>query len=120
MGATVKTSELVTISSQVPELGRMSDAGSIAFTLKPGEISGPINTGRGGAVISLLEKQEPSAEEIAKGSEQVREALLQQKRSEAFQLFAVGLRQRLEKDGKIRVNKAEMDRISNSKSEAGD
>jgi peptidyl-prolyl cis-trans isomerase D len=120
MGATVKTSDLVTINSQVPELGRMSDAGAVAFTLKPGEISGPINTGRGGAVISLLEKQEPSAEELAKGSEQVRESLLQQKRSEAFQLFAAGLRQRMEKDGKIRINKAEMNRIANSKSEAGD
>jgi peptidyl-prolyl cis-trans isomerase D len=121
VGASVKTSDLVTISSQVPDLGRMADAASVAFTLKPGEISGPISTGRSGAVISLLEKQEPSADEMAKGSEQVREALLQQKRGEAFQLFAVGLRQRLEKDGKIRINKAEMDRLTSTKaSDTGD
>ena len=42
MGATVKTSELVTINSQVPELGRMADTGAVAFTLKVGDISGPI------------------------------------------------------------------------------
>jgi peptidyl-prolyl cis-trans isomerase D len=119
LGATIKTSDLVTVSSQVPEFGRMSDTGAVAFTLKPGEISGPINTGRGGAVITLLEKQEPTAEEAAKSSEQIHEQLLREKRSEAFQLFAAGLRQRMEKDGKIRVNKQEMDRITNSKSEAG-
>lgn len=120
MGATVKTSDLVTVSSQVPEFGRMSDTGAVAFTLKPGDISGPINTGRSGAVLTVLERQEPSADEAATSSGQVREALLQQRRGQAFQLFAAGLRQRMEKDGKIRVNKQEMDRITNAKSEAGD
>jgi len=114
LGASFKTSELVTVSSQVPEFGRMSDTGAVAFTLKPGEISGPINTGRGGAVIALVDKQEPSAEDAAKSSEQIRESLLRQKRGEAFQLFAAGLRQRMEKDGKIKVNKQEMDRMTKS------
>ncbi len=118
MGASFKTSELVTISSQVPEFGRMSDAGAVAFTMKTGDISGPISTGRGGAVIALVDKQEPTAEEAAKSSEQIREGLLRQKRGEAFQLFAAGLRQRMEKDGKIKINKQEMDRITKS-SEAG-
>ncbi len=119
MGASLKTSEQVTVNSQVPELGRMSDAAGVAFTMKPGEISGPINTGRGGAVIALIDKQEPSTDELAKGSEEVREGLLRQKRGEAFQLFAAGLRQRLEKDGKIRVNKQEMERITNARSDSG-
>lgn len=114
MGASFKTSELVTINSQVPEFGRMSDAGTVAFTMKQGDISGPINTGRGGAVISLLEKQEPTAEDAAKSSEQIREGLLRQKRGETFQLFAIALRQRMEKDGKIKINKQEMDRITKS------
>jgi peptidyl-prolyl cis-trans isomerase D len=119
VGATVKTSDLVTISSQVPEFGRMADTGAVAFTLKPGDISGPISTGRGGAVLQLLDRQEPSAEDAAKSSEQIREGLLQQKRGQAFQLFAAGLRQRMEKDGKIRINKTEMDRLT-AKSSAGD
>ena len=118
LGASFKTSDLVTMSSQVPEFGRMSDAGAVAFTMKPGDISGPINTGRGGAVIALVDKQAPTVEEAAKSSEQLREQLLRQKRGEAFQLFAAGLRQRMEKDGKIKINKQEMDRITKS-SEAG-
>jgi len=118
MGASFKTSELVTMASQVPEFGRMSDAGAVAFTMKVGDISGPINTGRSGAVIALVDKQEPTAEEASKSSEQLREQLLREKRGEAFQLFAAGLRQRMEKDGKIKINKQEMDRMTKS-SEAG-
>src|SRR5262249_50907275 len=42
VGATVKTSELVGVNSQVPDLGSMSGPASEAFKLKVGEISGPI------------------------------------------------------------------------------
>lgn len=121
VGASFKTSELVGPTSQVPELGRMADGASVAFTMKKGDISNPINTGRGGAVLMLTERQEPGADELAKGSEQTRETLLQSKRDQAFQVFAAGLRQRMEKDGKIRINKDEMNRIANNKSgEAGE
>ncbi|MGZ4788865.1 MAG: peptidyl-prolyl cis-trans isomerase [Terriglobales bacterium] len=118
-GATVKTSDFVTSSGQVPDLGGMGGPASVAFTLKPGEISGPLNAGRGGAVLSLLERQEPTPEEIAKGSDQMRETLVTRKRGDAFQLFAAGLRKRLEQNGKIRINKDEMTRLANAKSEAG-
>ncbi len=119
-GADVKTSELVSISSQVPEFGRMSDTGAAVFAMNVGDISGAINTGRGGAVLKLLDKQEPTADELAKSGEQIREQLLQQKRNQSFQVFAAGLRQRLEKDGKIRINKQEMSRITAAKPESGE
>ncbi|HSB75310.1 MAG TPA: peptidyl-prolyl cis-trans isomerase, partial [Terriglobales bacterium] len=59
-GATVKTSELVTRKDQVPDVGAMSGAASVAFSMKPGEISGPIDGGSSGAVLSVLERQAPS------------------------------------------------------------
>ena len=71
-------------------------------------------------MLTVLEKQEPTVDEATKSSEPIREGLLRQKRGEAFQLFAAGLRARMEKDGKIRINKQEMERITNSKSQAGD
>ncbi len=43
LGATVKTSDLVLPDGQVPDLGAMSGPASVAFTLKAGEISGPID-----------------------------------------------------------------------------
>jgi peptidyl-prolyl cis-trans isomerase D len=120
LGATVKTSELVTMNSQVPDLGRMSDAGAVAFTLSKGEISGPISTGRSGAVLMLLDKQEPTAEEIAKNTDQTREQLTARKRDQAFQIFATALREKMEAEKKIRKNPAEWDRIMKATPDAGE
>lgn len=111
VGATVKTSDFVTSQGQVPDLGAMSGPASVVFTQKPGEISGPIPAGRNGVVISLLERQEPAATEFAQNKEQIHEQVLGQKRSEMMELFASSLRQRMEKEGKIRIYKNEMDRI---------
>ncbi len=119
VGATVKTSELISAKDQVPQLGSMSGAASVAFDLSPGQVSAPISTSTGAAVIALTDKQEPSADEAAKNSDEVREALLQQKRGEAFQMFATDLRQRLQKEGKIRINKTEWERVMNNKPESG-
>jgi len=91
----------------------------VVFTLKQGEISGPINAGRVGAVIAVVQRQEPTPEEMAKGIDSMRESLLQQKRTEAFTLFASGLRKRMEDSGKIRINKEQMGRIAAPGSEQG-
>ena len=119
VGATVKTSDLVTAKDQVPLIGSMSGPASAAFALSPGQVSAPINTSGGAVVIAITDKQEPSAEEAAKSSDEVRESLLQQKRAEAFQMFATDLRQRMQKEGKIRINKAEWERVMNNKPESG-
>src|SRR5580693_2378983 len=48
LGATLKTSDLVLPDGQVPDIGSMSGPASVAFNLKPGEISGPLNNGADG------------------------------------------------------------------------
>src|SRR6516162_10076131 len=45
LGATVKTSDLVNASAQVPDVGAMSGAANVAFDLGVGEISGPLQGG---------------------------------------------------------------------------
>ncbi len=117
-GATVKTSDMVGRSSQVPDIGSMAGPANVAFTMKPGEISGPLNLGQKEAVISITEKQEPpaSGDEFAKASEQLREQLSEQKKEQAVQLFMGNLRTRLEKEGKLKLNKAEIDNVTRSRS----
>src|SRR5205814_9359061 len=73
LGAAVKTSDLVTMDSQVADIGSMSGPASVAFDMKPGEISNAIENGGSGAVFAVVEKQQPSADELAKTKEQVRE-----------------------------------------------
>jgi peptidyl-prolyl cis-trans isomerase D len=110
VGATVKTSDLVTPQSQVPDIGAMTGPAAAAFALKQGEISGPIAAGRNGVVIALVEKQEPTAEEFAKDKDRIRQQVLYQKRQEMFELFASNLKTQLQKDGKIRIYQKELDR----------
>jgi peptidyl-prolyl cis-trans isomerase D len=88
VGATLKTSDLVGQNSQVPQLGALSQVAPQLFDLLPGNITGPINAGRTGVVVQIREKTEPSPDEIAKNFDQARDQLLEQRRSEAFEVFA--------------------------------
>jgi peptidyl-prolyl cis-trans isomerase D len=106
-GAELKTSEFVTQEGQVPDLGSMNGPASVAFTLSKGEISGPILTGRNGAVLTVIDQQEPSAEEFAKNKDAARDRTLAQKREQNFQLYANNLVESMEKDGRIKYNKEE-------------
>ena len=113
LGATLKTSELVTRSSQVPDIGAMSGQAAAAFDMKPGDISAPINTGRSGIVFSVVERQEPSPDQFASSKDRIRESLLQKKREEVLENFANSLRAGMENGGKIRYNKEERERLMN-------
>ena len=59
LGATVKTSDLVTPDGQVPDIGSLAGAASVIFTMKPGEISGPISAGANGSSLSFLRPSRP-------------------------------------------------------------
>ena len=106
-GAQYKSSDFVTQQGQVPDIGPMSGPASVAFTLSKDQISGPIMTGRNGAVLEVVDQQEPSAEDFAKNKDVAREETLRQKRGQAFQLFAGNLIEAMEKDGRIKYNKEE-------------
>jgi peptidyl-prolyl cis-trans isomerase D len=112
LGATVKTSDLVGPNSQVPELGALTGAASSIFGMKTGEISGPIPVQASGVVVAVLEKQEPSPDELKKNWDTAKESLLAQKRQELEGLYVQNLRERLEKEGKIKINKKEMERLA--------
>ncbi|PYY09577.1 MAG: hypothetical protein DMG69_10285 [Acidobacteria bacterium] len=120
LGATLKASDFVLPNGQVPDVGSMTGPAAIAFTLKPGEISGPINSGATGAVLQVLEKQEPTADEFAQKKDEIRDSLVQQKQGELFGLFVNNLRQQMEKSGKIKVNQEEMKGLSRGASEQGE
>src|ERR1700719_3859244 len=76
LGATVKTSDLVAPDGQVPDIGSMSGAASVAFTLKPGDISGPVDSGNTGVVLAILEKQAPTDADFAAKKDQIRDTLV--------------------------------------------
>ena len=112
LGATVKTSDLVLPDGQVPDIGSMSGPASVAFSMKPGEISGPINTGGSGIVFTVIDKQEPTQQDFDAKKDSIRDSLMQNKQSEIFGLFVTNLRDQMEKSGKIKINQQEKDKLT--------
>jgi peptidyl-prolyl cis-trans isomerase D len=103
-GATLKTSDLVGGSGQVPDFGEVSQVAPQLFDMTVGSISGPINAGRTGVVVKILDKQEPTADEFAKNFDQTRDQILEQKRNEAFSVFMSGVWDDYKKHNLIRIN----------------
>ncbi len=105
MNIPVKTSDLVGKDGQVPDLGAMSGPGAAAFSLAKGAISGPINAGRVGVVLSVVDKQEPTAEDLAKNFNQTREQLLGEQHEEVFRVYLGNVTEKYEKGGGVRYSK---------------
>ena len=112
LGATVKTSDLVGPTSQVPDIGALTGPANVIFSMKPGEISGPIQGQADGVVVALLDKQGPSGDQLKNSWDNAKETILAQKRQELEGLYVQNLRERLEKQGKIKINKKEMERLA--------
>lgn len=119
LGAEVKTSDFVAPDGQVPDLGSMTGQAAVAFTLKPGEISGPITSGGNGVVLNVLEDQQPTDADFAAKRDQIRDSLLQAKQQELFGLFVANVRDQMEKSGKIKINKEEMNALTHAGGEPG-
>jgi len=119
LGATVKNSEFVAPDGQVPDIGSMTGQAAAAFSMKPGDISGPINSGANGVVIAVTDVQAPSEADFAAKRDQIRDSLLQSKEQELFALFVTNLRDQMEKSGKIKINQEEMKTLTQTRSESG-
>jgi len=117
LGADYKTSDFVLPDGQVPDVGSMTGSAAVAFTLKPGEISGPIDAGNTGVVLSVTDRQAPTDQEYAAKKDQIHDATLQQQQSEVFNLFLGNLRESMQKSGKIKINEKEMAALTKARTE---
>jgi peptidyl-prolyl cis-trans isomerase D len=118
LGATVKTSDLVLPDGQVPDIGSMASASAI-FSLKPGDISGPITANGNGVVAQLFEKQVPTDQEFAEKKDEIRQSLLEAKQNDLFGLFVTNLRKDMEKSKRLKVNEEEMKNLTRQGGQEG-
>jgi peptidyl-prolyl cis-trans isomerase D len=113
LGLTVKTSEPVLATGQVPDIGSMGNEGLAGvFAGKPGDIVGPAQVGQNAAVVQVDAREEPAPAEMEQKKDEIRESLLQAKRQEIFGLYVTNLRQQMEKSGKIVINQAERKQLT--------
>jgi peptidyl-prolyl cis-trans isomerase D len=104
VGATVKTSDLVGVDGQVPDLGQLAQVAPQLFEMSVGNISGPINAQRTGVVAKILDKQEPSAEDIQKNFDTTKDQLIRQRQEDAFNVFMSGVLDYYKKHNLIRMS----------------
>ena len=104
MGVPVKTSDLVGRTGQVPDIGQLASVAPGLFDLNNGQVSAPINTARSGIVAKLVDKQQPTSDEIAKNFDQTRETLANQRRDQMFEVFVTNLVDQYQKQGRIHMN----------------
>ena len=104
LGATVKTSDPVNESGQVPDVGQVGQVAPQLFDLSVGSISGPIDADRNGIVAKIVDKQAPTDDEITKNSDATREQIKEERQGQAFQVFMSSLMDEYKKNKLIRVN----------------
>jgi peptidyl-prolyl cis-trans isomerase D len=112
LGANFMTSDFVGPDGQVPNIGSLAGPASAIFSLKQGEMSGPIVAGADGIVAQLLEKQPPTEQDFAAKKDEVRQSLLEAKQNEIFELFLSNLRKNMEKSNLLKVNQDAMKNLT--------
>jgi peptidyl-prolyl cis-trans isomerase D len=103
MNIPVMTSDLVGKDGQVPDVGAMSGPAAVAFNLPKGAISGPINAGQTGVVLSVIDKQEPSQDDMAKNFNTTRDSMLNDRREEVFSIYVSQLTDKFQNGGGVRM-----------------
>ena len=83
-GLEVKTTELVTRGTALPDLGISEAVDAAAFALPVGGVSDAVSTPDGTAIVRVVERQDVTDAEIEAGRDQLRDELVNQRRDKFF------------------------------------
>jgi peptidyl-prolyl cis-trans isomerase D len=112
LGATVKTTDFVGLNDTVPDIGALAQQAQFALAMKPGNISDPIQSGGNAVVLSVVERRDADMQGLEAMKQRLREQVANEKRMRVIEVFATQLRDRLQSEGKIRLNQQEIDRLT--------
>jgi len=102
-GLTVKESKEFTRLENLESLISGTELGA-AFTLAPGQTSDAQSVGTDYIVFRVVSHTPPDEASFAQQQEQIREQLLNQKRSLAFEIYRQNLKQELQRSGELKIN----------------
>lgn len=101
-GLEAKNTELIARGAPVADIGASPAIDAAAFALPAGGISAPIVTDNGAVIVKVLEKKNPTPEEIASGKTTLKTELLNERRNRFFASYMAKARERM----KVTVNNA--------------
>ena len=99
-GLEATTTDLIARGAPIGAAGVSPAVDAVAFSLPVGSVSDPITTDNGAVIVKVLEKQDPSADEIAKGKEQMKGELINERRGRFYASYMSKARERMN----IRIN----------------
>jgi len=102
LGLEPKTSDSIARDGSIPGAASGKQV-SGAFNLKAGDMAPPLNLGQNWFVYRVAEKTEANPAEFDKQKKQLTEAVLQSKRSLAFEAFRTALDNRLKQNGTLKL-----------------
>jgi peptidyl-prolyl cis-trans isomerase D len=94
-GLEVKSTELITRGSPIPDVGISAEIDNVAFALPVNGVSDPISTPQGTAIVRVTEKEAVTDAQVAGGMDQVREELLNQRRDRFFSGYMAEAKKKL-------------------------
>jgi peptidyl-prolyl cis-trans isomerase D len=94
-GVEVKTTELLTRGSALPEIGINQAVEDVVFGLKAGDTSGPIATDNAVVVARVTERQDVKPEDIQTNKDSVRDELRQRRQGEFFASYMTKAREKM-------------------------
>jgi peptidyl-prolyl cis-trans isomerase D len=94
-GLEAKSTELIVRGTALPDVGVSPAVDAAAFALPAGGVSDPIVTDNGAVIVKVLEKQNPTAEELTSGRESVKNQLLNQQKQRFFGSYMTKARERM-------------------------
>jgi peptidyl-prolyl cis-trans isomerase D len=106
-GLEVKTTDLIARGAPVGDVGVSPAVDAAAFTLAAGSVSDPIVTENGAVIVKVLEKQEAKPEELAKGKDQLRDELLNERRNRFYAAYMTKAREKM----RIDINRATLAQV---------
>jgi len=105
--ADVKTTDLLTRDSPLPEIGNAPDVLDAAFKLPEGSVSDPVSTDNGTAIFKVVEKHESSPQDLTANKETFRDEVLNDRRNRFFSSYMQKAKQKM----KISVNREALKRV---------
>jgi peptidyl-prolyl cis-trans isomerase D len=99
-GVEVQTTDLISRGAPIGDAGVSPAIDAVAFSLPEGSVSDPITTDNGAVVVRVVEREEPSAEEVASGRQGMRDELMNERRGRFFAAYMGKARERMD----IRIN----------------
>jgi peptidyl-prolyl cis-trans isomerase D len=113
LGLESQTADAYKLGSPIGTAGTSPAADEAIYNLKAGEsVKTPIKIGDNWVVVGATKRTDADLAEFAKQRESLMQGALSERRSQAFEDYIAAVQQRLDRDGKIKVNDEVLARLS--------